>query len=161
MDKFSKEEGLNQAIDQFWETVPRVWNMIRGHLRTLAAEQFDISVEQFHVLRLIRQGFTSVKDIADARQISCPAISQAADILVGKGLITRRQAVDDRRYVQLALTSTGEDLLNKLFRQNRTWMIEKMASINVDDLNRISEGLALIKSAFDLPSEKSLDKHAH
>ena len=127
MEKIATEENLRQTIDQFWETVPMVWNLIRSHLRTIAAEQFDISVEQFHVLRHIRKGLTSVCDIADARQISRSAVSQAAELLVEKGLITRRQEAGDRRFVHLALTPEGEDLLNQVFQQNRAWMMEKMA----------------------------------
>jgi MarR family transcriptional regulator, 2-MHQ and catechol-resistance regulon repressor len=157
MDIMTTEETLKQTIDQFWETVPRVWNLIRNHLRTIAVEQFDISVEQFHVLRHIRKGLTTVKDIADARQISCSAVSQAVEALVVKGLITRTQAADDRRYVHLALTPDGENLLNQLFQQNRTWMMEKMASIDAQDLELITAGMVRLKTAFDLPPAKSQD----
>jgi len=154
MDIIVTEEDIKQTIDQFWETVPMVWNQVRNNLRITAVEQFDISVEQFHVLRHIRKGLTSVCDIADARQISRSAVSQAADLLVEKGLITRRQEVDDRRFVHLALTPQGEDLLNRLFQQNRLWMKEKMASISADDLGLITEGLVLLKSTFDVPARK-------
>jgi DNA-binding MarR family transcriptional regulator len=143
----------NPPIDQFWDTVPRVWNLIRGHVRLIAAEQFDISVEQFHVLRHIRKGLTSVKDIAEARQISRPAVSQAAETLVEKGLITRREEAEDRRYVHLALTPAGDELLNQVFQQNRAWMREKMASLSTEDLECITEGLRLLKSTFDVPAE--------
>ena len=155
MEKLTTEENLRETIEQFWETVPKVWNLIRSHLRTIAEEQFDISVEQFHLLRHIRKGLTSVSDIADARQTSRSAVSQAAELLVEKGLITRRQEAGDRRFVHLALTPEGENLLNLVFQQNRAWMMEKMASINAEDLALISEGLVLLKSAFDSPAEKT------
>ena len=154
MEKNMTQENLWRTIDQFWETVPSVWNLIRSHLRAIAAEQFDISVEQFHILRHIRKGLTSVSDIADARQISRSAVSQAAELLVEKGLITRRQEADDRRFVHLALTTAGENLLNQVFQQNRAWMMEKMASMNPEDLALITEGLALLKSAFDPATER-------
>jgi DNA-binding MarR family transcriptional regulator len=157
MGKITIEENLWQTITQFWETVPAVWNIIRSHVRDIAAEQFDISVEQFHVLRHIRKGLTSVCDIAEARQISRPAVSQAAEILVEKGLITRRQEADDRRFVHLALTPRGDDLLNQIFQQNRSWMMEKMAAISPENLTLITEGLALLKSTFDEPEEKMQD----
>ncbi len=154
MVQATSEEELKEAIDQFWETVPTVWNLIRSHLRTIATEQFDISVEQFHVLRLIRRGLTSVCEIADARQISRSAVSQAAELLVEKGLITRRQETGDRRFVHLALTPQGEELLNQVFIQNRAWMMEKMASIGSEEADWITRGLASLKSAFDSPTEK-------
>lgn len=150
-----KEEILEQTIDQFWETVPKVWNLIRNHVRTIAVEQFDISVEQFHVLRHIRKGLTSVKDIAEARQISRPAISQAAEMLVTKGLITRKHETGDRRFVHLALTPQGDDLLNQIFHQNHAWMKQEMASTSSEDLELITAGLARLKAAFDAPVEKT------
>jgi len=149
MESISTDENLKQAIDQFWESFPRVWNLIRSHLRTIAVEQFNISVEQFHVLRLIRKGFTSVKDIAEARQISRSAVSQAAELLVEKGLITRCEETGDRRLVHLALTPAGDELLNQMFRQNRAWMAGKMASLTAGDLQLISEGLARLSAAFE------------
>jgi MarR family 2-MHQ and catechol resistance regulon transcriptional repressor len=155
MGNILKEENLRQTIDQFWETVPMVWNLIRGQLRTIAAEQFGISVEQFHVLRLIHKGLTSVRDIADARQISRPAVSQAADQLVMAGLISRCEETGDRRFVHLELTPQGEDLLNRMFEQNRVWMMEKMADFSAEDLGLITEGLAQLKLAFDPSVEKT------
>jgi DNA-binding MarR family transcriptional regulator len=153
MPEQSIDPTLTQTIDQFWDSVPRVWHIIRGHIRTIAAEQFGISVEQFHVLRFIRKGLTSVKDIAEARQISRPAISQAAELLVAKGLITRREAAGDRRFVHLALTPAGEALLDDIFAQNRAWMQTKMASLSLQDLALITEGLARLISTFDSPAE--------
>ena len=153
MNPIASDEILGQAIDQFWETVPWVWNLIRSHVRAIATEQFDISVEQFHVLRHIRRGLTSVKDIADARQISRPAISQAAELLVEKGLITRQEEASDRRFVHLALTPAGEQLLSQIFEQNRAWMMEKMAALNPEELTCISQGLASLKAVFESPAE--------
>lgn len=153
MEITTREEELKQTIDLFWETVPPVWNTIRCHLRAIAAEQFDITVEQFHVLRLIRRGLTSVSEIAEARQISRPAMSQAAENLVEKGLITRRQEENDRRFVRLALTPTGEDLLGQIFQQNRAWMMEKMAALSAENLARINDAMELLKSTFLTPEQ--------
>jgi len=157
MEKFETEEYIQKAIDQFWEMFPSVWNIVRSHLRAIAAEQFDISVEQIHLLRHIRKGLTTVSEIAEARSTSRPAVSQAAESLVEKGLITRHHKAADRRFVQLALTQSGEELLNEIFRQNRAWMMDRMASLNVEELEQITTAFALLKSAFDLSAEKSAE----
>lgn len=161
MENNTREKDLTETINQFWEAVPIVWNQIRSHLRAIAAEQFNISVEQFHVLRLIRRGLTSVSEIADARMISRPAVSQAADNLVEMGLITRRQEVNDRRFVHLALTPAGEDQLDQIFEQNRDWMMDKMACLNTEELARITEGMALLKSAFPPSEQKKPENPLH
>ena len=158
MERIVTDENLRKTIDQYWESVPMVWNQIRGHLRTIVAEQLEISVEQFHVLRLIRKGLTSVSDIADARQTSRSAVSQAAELLVEKGLVTRKEEAGDRRFVHLALTPQGDNLLNQAFQQNRAWMMEKMAALDDNDLALITEGLALLRSCFAAPEEK-IEEH--
>ena len=80
------QSAFQTAIDEFWATIPPVWNRIKGNLRSIAEENYDISVEQFHILRHIRKGLTSVSELAEVKQISRSAISQAVDLLVEPGL---------------------------------------------------------------------------
>jgi Transcriptional regulators len=144
----TSEELLQTAIDRFWETVPPVWNKVRGNVRCIATENFEITLDQFHILRHIRKGRGSVSELAEIQQISRPAISQAVDILVEKGLISRRTNADDRRYIRLELTPSGNDLLNTIFKQNRSWMMEKMAALSPDEIDSIVQGLEILKKTF-------------
>ena len=81
------ESLQEQAIDRFWETVPPVWNFVRSHIRATAIGNFDITVEQFHILRYVRRGTGSMSELAAAKNISRPAMSQAVDVLVKKKLL--------------------------------------------------------------------------
>ncbi len=154
------EELQRQTIDRFWETIPPVWNLVRSHLRCIASENFEISVEQFHILRHIRKGITSVSELAAVKQISRPAISQAVDILVDKGLIARQQDAEDRRYVHLRLTPEGDDLLNQIFQENRAWMTEKMSTFDSEALNSVIAGLEILKAIFEESPDETC-KHSH
>jgi DNA-binding MarR family transcriptional regulator len=147
------QQALRHTIDCFWDTIPPVWNQIRQHLRDVVLADVDLTVEQFHVLRHIRQGTGSVSEIAAAKRISRPAISQAVDVLVHKGLILRRQSTGDRRYVQLELTRAGTGLLNAIFERNRAWMAEKLAPSSAEELESIRRGLAALAKAFEAPEE--------
>jgi DNA-binding MarR family transcriptional regulator len=138
-----------QVIERFWESFPPVWGQIKLNLRKIATEQFEITVEQFHILRHIRKGLGSVSELAEVKHISRPAISQAVDILVDRGLIYREQDATDRRYVRLALTPNGDELLNTISQQNHAWMREKMADLGPEDLAIIQTALGLLKSTFD------------
>lgn len=149
----SYDETLQQSIDRFWETVPPVWNMVRSRLRSAAAEQFGMTVEQFHILRYIRKGAHSGSELAQLGRISRPAISQGVDALVNKGLISRQQSASDRRYVQLELTESGAALLESIFGQARQWMKTKLTSLNADDLQSIMSALTILKQAFEETSE--------
>jgi len=132
------------AIDSFWDTVPPLWNFVRSHIRATATGRFDLSVEQFHVLRHVRRGI-SMSELAAARNISRPAISQAVDTLVNKGLLTRVQSIQDRRYVELALTGEGNRLLDTVFRETREWMKERMQGLTGQELETITDALAILK----------------
>ena len=144
----TSEELLQVAIDRVWETLPAVWNKVRGNVRCIATEYYEITVDQFHILRHIRKGRGSVSELAEIQQISRPAISQAVDILVDRGLVSRQTDAEDRRHIRLDLTSNGNDLLNTIFKQNRGWMMEKMADLSPDEIDSIVHGLEILKKTF-------------
>lgn len=146
---FASTEMIQQTIDRFWESLPPTWSRVREHLRLVVSANCDITVEQFHVLRHIWKGSHTISDLATAKQISRPAISQAVEVLVEKGLITRRQSRADRRYVELELTDIGLALLNQIFVLNRAWMVEKMSVLTAGEAESIQSGLAALRKAFD------------
>src|SRR5690349_3289632 len=141
----STEKLRDQAIDRFWETVPPMWNTVRSYIRATATANFDITVEQFHVLRYVRRGMGSVSELATAKNISRPAISQAVDVLVKKGLLTRVHSTEDRRYVELALTESGNNLLDTVFQQTRKWMKERMCDLTADELETMIKAMEVMK----------------
>lgn len=144
---------LQETIDRFWETIPPTWNHIRAAIQGIVTANFDITVEQFHILRNIRKGRVSISELAEAKHISRPAISQAVDLLVGKGLITRTQSTEDRRYVQLALTDSGDALLNAIFQKNREWMIERLAPFSLEEIETLMRGMEALSRAFGEPRD--------
>lgn len=144
----SSERLYDHAIDCFWETVPPLWNIVRSHIRAMAMTKFDITVDQFHVLRHVRRGI-SMSELATARNISRPAISQAVDILVHKGLLTRVQSTQDRRYVELTLTDEGNRLLDTLFKETREWMKERMRVLSSKEVETIAEAMQIMRKIIE------------
>ncbi len=145
----SFERLQDQAIDRFWEAVPPLWNFVRSHLRATATEKFDITVEQFHVLRYVRRGKDCMSELAAAKNISRPAISQVVDVLVNKGLLTRAQSTHDRRYVELALTQAGNALLDTVFKETRGWMKEQMHTLSAEELETIARAMEAMKKMME------------
>jgi DNA-binding MarR family transcriptional regulator len=145
----SSDQLREKAIDRFWETVPPVWNTVRSHIRATATAKFDITVEQFHVLRYVRRGPNSMSELATAKNISRPAISQAVDILVKKGLLTRVPSSTDRRVIELALTAAGNALLDTVFKENRQWMKERLNTLTADELETIGKAMQALKKILE------------
>lgn len=140
---------LEKTLDKFWETVPPLWGYVRAHIRAVATEDFDISVEQFHILRFIRRGHGSVSELADVRNISRPAISQGVDALVNKGLVSRTQSREDRRYVNLELTPQGNALLDSVFQNTREWMKAILGSFSREELELAIRGMEVLNKMLD------------
>ena len=136
---------LGQAVEVFWETFPPFWHEVRAYIRQVAVEQFDLNVEQFHILRHIRKGQGSVSEIAEAKHISRPAISQAVDVLVNKGLVRRTQNLQDRRHVSLDLTPEGNALLDAIFDQTRRRMEQMLALLSADELQALIGSMESLK----------------
>jgi DNA-binding MarR family transcriptional regulator len=102
-------------------------------------------VEQFHILRHVRRGTGSISELATAKNISRPAISQAVEVLVKKGLLTRVQSSQDRRFVELTLTESGNNLLDSVFQDTREWMKERMSTLSTDELETVSKAMTALK----------------
>ena len=145
----AESQVLEQTLDKFWETIPPLWGYIRAHIRAVATENFDISVEQFHILRFIRRGHCSVSDLADVKNISRPAVSQGVDALVNKGLVTRTQSKEDRRYVELELTPEGNALLDRVFQDTRKWMKASLELFSQEELELAVHGMEILKKMID------------
>lgn len=139
---------LQQVIDRFWETIPSIWRIVRGHVRAVAVQNFEISVEQFHILRHIRKGTVCASDLARTLGLSRPAISQAVETLVSKGLLTRTPQVGDRRFIRLELTAKGTTMLDAIFGQTRQWMAEKMASLTAPELQTLMRAMDILYATF-------------
>ncbi|MGA2545480.1 MAG: MarR family transcriptional regulator [Rectinemataceae bacterium] len=140
--------SLQATVDSVLETLPPVWDRIRSNLRAAATEKFGITLEQFHILRHIRKGYQSVGDLAEKKQTSRSAVSQAIEVLVTKGLVTRRQESDDRRCVLLELTHYANDVLDANFAENRGWMAGKMAPLTREELGAILRAMEILKNTF-------------
>ena len=142
----TEKDLLKQVTDMFWDAFPPFWHHIRAYIRETATENFDITVEQYHILRHIHHHEKgSVSDLADAKHISRPAISRTVDVLVNKGLITRTSNPEDRRYVQLTLTGAGQELLRAVFESTQTWMMSQFAALDKADLIIIMQALHVMK----------------
>jgi DNA-binding MarR family transcriptional regulator len=141
----SKDELLDAVTSGFWETFPPFWHMVRAHIRSVATENYGISVEQFHILRQIRKGITSGSELAADKRISRAAISKAVDTLVNQHLITRHANPQDRRYVQLELTEDGAWLLAAIFDNTRDWMKGSLLVLECAELESILQAMAALK----------------
>lgn len=139
---------FEQAIDEFWDAFPSFWHAVRAHIDKYARDEMEITEVQFHILRRIHKGKISIGELAEIKHISRPAISQIVDVLVEKGLVTRKQDERDRRYVYLSLTKEGDAVLEEIFAFSRGWMAAKFSTLQEDEIENIIQALRVLKTIF-------------
>jgi DNA-binding MarR family transcriptional regulator len=78
--------------------------------------QFDISMAQFNILRILRgaKDFLSVNTVKERMIEKSPNTTRLMDKLIEKELIERARCEDDRRVVFVKITSNGLDVLAKI-----------------------------------------------
>lgn len=143
-----EQNNLSLAIDRFWESVPPTWHRTRGVIRSIAAEKFHLTVEQFQVLRRIRRGIASVSSIALDSRTSRSAVSKAVDVLVNRGFVSRVQDPHDRRNYPLALTSEGECALSTIFLEAENWLSVCFSRLDSNELDLAIRGMEILQKAF-------------
>ena len=149
---------LQEVVDQVINTLPGVWDRIRSKLRASAISNFDITLDQFHVLRHIRRGYTSVAELAEKKQISRPAVSQAVQILVKKGLVTRQTDASDRRSIHLELTPYAQKVMDANFDNMRVWVNEQMQSLTPAELDQVMQAMEILKRTFNPEESQRREK---
>lgn len=109
--------NMNYAIERSLASLLyRTSLAIRGALqRTLKERGFDITPEQFGILRLLweKEGL-SQREIANILFKDKPNVSRMLDVLKKKKLIYRKPTTDRRKFA-IFLTETGTGLVKKIY----------------------------------------------
>jgi DNA-binding MarR family transcriptional regulator len=135
-------------IEKFWESVPPAWRLTRNQIRRIAVEKFQMTEEQFQVLRRICKGSTSVSALAESSQTSRSAVSKAVDALVHKGLVSRLQDPSDRRNIPLALTDKGRHVMDAIFTEAEDWLSARFIRLNAHETELLLQGMEILHKAF-------------
>lgn len=103
-----KREKLIQGIMDSFHTVKRSFNPNHLGIRNKG----EITPAQWPIISSLKDRPTiALKELTAMLQISSSAITQLVDALVKKGLITRKESVDDRRVILIELTKKAKDSL--------------------------------------------------
>jgi DNA-binding MarR family transcriptional regulator len=109
-------------------------------------EQFGITSRQATLLALVEQspGLT-LRALAEAEDISAPALSGHIDRLESAGLIVRLRSDVDRRRVGLELTREGERLLRSVRERRTAWLAERLEALSPADLGALEEAIGPLR----------------
>jgi len=129
------------------ETVPLVMCFIRTEMRSHRAP--SLSVPQFRVLTFLsRRPGAPLSSVAEHLGVARSTASATVDRLVRRKLVNRKTHPEERRSVVLTLTTAGVQHLQLVRDAASTRMAKVLAGLSAADLLQVSQGLALLGSAF-------------
>ena len=126
-----------EAFLMLWRTYDRL-----RILEDALFQQFDITAQQYNVLRLLRgehPGRLPTLALASRLVSRAPDITRMLDKLAEKDLIERERLPENRRVVQVGITANGLELLKELDTQVRACHQAQVGHMPEDQLRQLVE----------------------
>ncbi|MDU0325404.1 MarR family transcriptional regulator [Microbacterium sp. KSW2-21] len=134
-----------QAYFAFTEVSSLLRHAVEKQLRDAG----DLSYVQFQLLATLGDspdGRLRMTDLADRVVYSRSGLTYQAQVLEGRGLVTRAPSPDDERSVVVALTSAGRDVLGAVFPGHidalHRLLFSSLTDADIVDLGRILQRAA-------------------
>ena len=116
-------------------------------------ERLGVTARQATLLWLIRGNpGLSLRDLAELERISAPALSGHVDRLERAQLVERVRSTDDRRRVGLRLTPDGDRLLRRIRARRTTWLADRLAHLEPDEMESVATALPALRRLVELPA---------
>ncbi len=116
-------------------------NMNRGEVNGVTATHYNM------IEYIYRHDQCIVKQIAQAFNISPPAVSKQLKFLIAHDLVEQQQSALDRRIFNLRVTDKGRFIIDNSENFRETVAKEASKSLREDDLNKLSELLDKVLTA--------------
>jgi len=100
---------------------------------------------------LVRDGAMALGDLAAAERVQPPTITRIVDALVSAGLVSRRQASDDRRVVHVEATREGRALIEAVRRRRDTYLAQRLNALDAEELALLARAAELLERLCEDP----------
>jgi DNA-binding MarR family transcriptional regulator len=91
-----------------------------------------------------------IQELAESLGTSMPSLSRAVDGLVRKGLVTRSEDPDDRRRRRVALTESGNEIVNRFFHSRAAGVIEFASELTEEQRQHLDTAIGLLLDREDI-----------
>ncbi len=122
--------------------------------RQLERSSGDLNLAHYRVLAAVADGDERASRVADRLALGKPTVSAAVESLCKRGLLSREDAVEDRRAATLTLTAAGEAALAEV----EAGMLERLDELfaRTPDAARVVESLGQLGEALDEIADERL-----
>ncbi len=101
--------------------------------------EWNLTVSQFGALEaLYHLGSMNLSELSQKLLKSGGNITMVADNLEKRGLLVRKRSKTDRRYVKVELTYEGKNLIESIFPEHVTNIVNEMNALDPGELEELS-----------------------
>lgn len=105
-----------------------------------------LSPTQASVLATVSaSGPMTLGELAEQERVASPTITKVIALLHEKGLVDKVIDADDRRYVRVSLTPSGEALLERTRARKNAWLARQLRHLPPDDLQRLAAATEVLE----------------
>jgi len=135
------------CAQELLDVVPLVMRAIRTEMRSRRSR--DLTVPQFRALLFINSHpETSLSDVADHIGLTLPTLSKMVDGLVARNLVNRKPCPEDRRRIELTITSRGRVQLESARKGTQDRLAEILSSLSEADRNLVVQVSQALRPIF-------------
>lgn len=147
------EEAINQAVFSSPSQRANI-NIIytAGWLNQLTGQvlrPYDISVQQFNILRILRgrkEAPATIKILTERMLDKMSNASRLVDKLKLKGLVDRQECPADRRRVDITITQAGLELLDKASAVMEAEVSQRFSTLTPSEADQLSNLLDKLRN---------------
>lgn len=104
----------------------------------------EVAPHQFSVLARLRAAPLTPTRLAEIERVSTPSITRTLNGLQELGLVVRTPHPTDGRQVEVSLTDAGRDLVAATHATRDSWMAERLATLDADQLDAVRRGIEIL-----------------
>ena len=128
-DGTAEEKRALEAYIKLSRSAEAVSQAINGHLRDV-----NLTISQFGVLEaLYHLGPMQTGEVGEKILKSSGNMTLVIDNLVKRGLVRRQRREDDRRCINIHLTSEGEALLKQIWPKHLVGVVHAFAALTAEE----------------------------
>jgi DNA-binding MarR family transcriptional regulator len=106
----------------------------------------DITASQLSALATVeRRGPLSLGELAEIERIAPPSTTRIAVHLEARGLVVRSLDTADRRVARLAISETGQGLLNQTRTRRDAYLARRLQAFTADEREILIRALPLLE----------------
>jgi DNA-binding MarR family transcriptional regulator len=108
--------------------------------------------QQSALAAIDQKGPLTLGELAGYENVQPPSITRIVGNLEAAGLVERTTAETDRRVSLVQTTESGRAELATIRSQRNAWLAQRLATLDPDELARLSEALPVLDKILDLDS---------